>query len=110
MTVHVDIVKNESDAGLHIRIGCVRVSGARLDVERFDTEQCWEETVWNIEVVEPETGARVDPHVDAERYLELLHTAMNLPFLFATEVHPADQCPFSGWKQLPEERPGGTNG
>ncbi len=104
MTVHVDIVKNESEAGLQIRVGCVRVTDARLDVERFDTEQCWEETVWNREVVDPQTGTRVDPHDEAERYLELLHRAMSLPFLFATEVHGADECPFSQGEELRDER------
>ncbi len=95
MTPHVDIVKKEMEGGLQVRVGCVRAGDAGLDVERFDPGECWEEVVGTFELVDPDTGTRLDPHGDAERYVELLHTAMNLPYLFATQSHGTAECPFS---------------
>lgn len=109
MKHHVDIVKNEMAAGRQVRVGCVRAGQGGLDVERFDDGQCWEETVWTRDIVDPDKGTRVDPHDDPERYVELLHTAMNHPFLFASEVHGADECPFSqGQEVRGEPRTGST--
>lgn len=90
---HVDIVKNEWLAGFQVVVAQVREEIGGLVVESAEP-QIWEPIVLGSPAREPETGELVEAEKEPGRFLELLPRAIHGAYLFATDVHADDRCPF----------------
>ncbi len=90
---HVDIVKNEWLAGFQVLVAQVREGIGGLVVESAEPET-WAPVVLGSPVREPETGELVEAEKEPGRFLQLLSRAIHSAYLFATDAHADDRCPF----------------
>lgn len=95
---HVDIVKNEWLAGFQVLVAQVSVDGEDIKVDTPDPK--WDEIV-RRPILDKTSGDMVYAYKDPERFLEMLTTAINSSYLFATEPHSGDACPFASSLVLP---------
>jgi hypothetical protein len=82
---HVDIVKNEWLAGYQHVVARLYLEGDRVRVDARD--QIWEEIALR-------PVGDFDPGRDAQAFLANLSSYVHGTYLFATELHQSDECPF----------------
>jgi hypothetical protein len=98
--MHVDIVRNEWLAGFQTVVAQVREDLGRLVVDSAEPET-WRPIVLGSPVREPETGELVEAEKEPGRFLQLLPRAIHSAYLFATEAHAEDRCPFAKRPLIP---------
>lgn len=82
---HIDLVKNEWLAGYQVVVARVSLGSTGLQVDASDPS--WEQVVRR-----PVDG--LDPDADPASFFEHLPTLIHGTYLFATEPHGEDDCPY----------------
>jgi hypothetical protein len=95
MTLHVDVVKNEWLAGFQHPVARVFLRSGALDVESPDPER-WFSFL-------RESVGDIDPTRDAMEFLAALPHNIQGTYIFATEPHDEDQCPYHDHPVVPIE-------
>jgi hypothetical protein len=88
MPQHVDVVKVDWGKGTQTRVAKVYATEDDIKVDGGYDD------VIRRPYTDRETGKRLDPTVDPERFVEQLHTVMSGSYLAATELHDDDMCLF----------------
>lgn len=89
---HVDLVKNEWLAGFQHVVARIYLEGRQLRLDSPDPDR-WEHLIHQPQV-DRATGDQVDPDSSGPEFFERLHTLLAGDYLFATEAHLEDDCPF----------------
>lgn len=99
MDPHVDVVKNEWLAGFQYVVARVWVDAAQVVIDSPDPDT-WM-PILERPLLDRTTGELVYAEKDPDPFLSLL--ADNLPgtYLFATEPHTEEQCPYLHHPVLP---------
>lgn len=94
MDVHVDVVKNEWLAGYQVVVARLSVIDGRIEVDSPQPDR------WRAFLLRPlvdvKSGESLYPEKDPEHFLEALSVHVNGTYLFATEVHSVEECPYEG--------------
>ncbi len=92
MTLHVDIIRNDWSAGRQKVVA--RAFVADEDVAVDSIEGAWEDVV-KRPFPDRGDGGMIYPEKEPGLFLEKLHTAIAGSYLFATEEHEEEKCPFA---------------
>lgn len=97
---HVDVVKNEWLAGFQHVVARVFVEGDVVRVDAEDSDR-WEPVILRSFVARG-SGDEIGPDRGPE-FVERLHELLRGDYLFATELHDEDACPFHERLVIPIE-------
>src|SRR3989442_14809432 len=99
VTEHVDVVKNEWLAGFQYVVAQVSVENDRLRVDSPDPKT-WDPIV-SRPLFNPKTNDFVDPAKAPEEFVRLLPHGIRGTYLFATEPHEQQACPYQTGPMVP---------
>jgi hypothetical protein len=88
MPLHVDAVKVDWGKGTQTRVAQVYATSDDIKVDGGYDD------VIRRPYTDRESGKRLEPNTDPERFVEQLHTVMSGSYLIATELHDDDTCIF----------------
>lgn len=88
MPLHVDVVKVDWGKGTQTRVAQVYATSDDIKVDGGYDD------VIRRPYTDRESGKRLEPNTDPERFVEQLHTVMSGSYLVATELHDDDACLF----------------
>ncbi len=92
-TLHVDVVKNEFLAGYQEVVARLSLDNKNIRFDSGDPE------TWRPIVLQPfalrGTKRVLDPENAPGDFLTQLSSHLNDTYLFATEPHPVDECPYA---------------
>jgi hypothetical protein len=92
MPLHVDVVKVDWGKGTQTRVAQVYAADDNIKVDSsYDGSY---DDVIRRPYTDRESGKRLEPSTDPERFVEQLHTVMSGSYLAATELHNDDTCLF----------------
>jgi hypothetical protein len=91
LDLHVDVVKNEWLAGFQFVVARVSVDDGALRIDSADP------SVWEPIILRPVVSpmGEFHPEKDPQAFVEHLADGIHGTYLFATEPHAAQACPFS---------------
>jgi hypothetical protein len=97
--LHVDVVKNEFLAGYQEVVARLSIADKGLKFESSDPET-WRPIVLRPFVIR---GGKheVDPDAEPGDFMTKLSSHLNDTYLFATEPHSVDNCPFPKGRSVP---------
>jgi hypothetical protein len=98
MGSHVDVVKNEWLAGYQYVVARVRAVAGRVEIESPEPET-WEAVV--LRPLQVRGRAEVFAEKEPGEFLRWLPEAIHGTYLFATDVHSEESCPFQHHPMLP---------
>lgn len=86
---HVDVIKNEWLAGYQVLVARVYLEAGSLRVDSPEPD------LWNRIVLRPyvDNGRELTPD-NGESFLAHLHAGLHGDYLFATEPHDEQECPY----------------
>ncbi len=97
--LHVDVVKNEFLAGYQEVVARLSIADKRIQFESSDP------VTWKPIVIRPfvirGTKEPIDPEAAPNDFLTRLSKHLNDTYLFATEPHSVDACPYPSGRALP---------
>jgi hypothetical protein len=97
--LHVDVVKNEFLAGYQELVARLSIEDKEL---RFES---WDADIWRPIVLRPFVmrGSKnvIDPDSDPGDFLKQLSSHLNDTYLFATEPHSVQNCPYAKGRAFP---------
>src|SRR6266540_3996580 len=99
---HVDLVKNEWLAGFQHVVARIYLNGD-VKLESNEREK-WEHLV-RRPLTDRRSGRVIDPNQEPGEFFERLHDLLSGDYLFATEVHDDDECPYHQRLVVPIARP-----
>jgi len=88
MPLHVDVVKVDWGKGTQTRVAQVYATDDDIKVDGGYDE------VIRRPYTDRDSGKRLDPSTDPERFVQQLHTVMSGSYLAATELHDDNTCRF----------------
>lgn len=89
---HIDVVKNEWLAGFQHVVARVSVEHGQVEIDSPEPET-WEAVI--LRPLQTSDGEElVHPQKDPEEFLRLLPQRIHGTYLFATDVHSDEVCPF----------------
>ena len=88
MPPHVDVVKVDWGKGTQTRVAQVYAASDDIKIDGSYDD------VIRRPYTDRESGKRLEPSADPERFVEQLHSVMSGSYLAATELHDDNNCPF----------------